>query len=148
MNQSESHYYSSSGRHGESREVERRKTSSTIIKEEYIGQKREGEVRYVEVPVIEEVIRRVPKTEIVEVERVVPKYEYEYVDRIVEMPQIQYVDRQVEVGSLISFIFINPSFPCFWEMKLPTLSPGTATVEMFFLGVPLSSSFLSFISGP
>lgn len=83
------------------REIDRRQASSTILREEYLGKVPEGEVRYVEVPVIEEVVKRVPKREVVEVEKIVPRYEYEYVDRIVEVPQIHYVDRQVEVGSLL-----------------------------------------------
>lgn len=82
------------------RELQRRQASSTILKEEYLSQLPEPEIRYVEVPVYEEVIKRVPKKEIIEVERVVPKTEVEWVDRIVEIPQIQYIDRQIEVPQI------------------------------------------------
>lgn len=80
------------------REVERRQASSTIVHEEYLSAlPQQGEVRYVEVPVVEEVVRRVPKKEVIEVEKIVPRYETEWVETIVEVPQIQVVERQVEV---------------------------------------------------
>eukprot|EP01053_Blabericola_migrator_P012810 Blabericola_migrator_1__12809@NODE_825_length_6370_cov_320_094241_g582_i0_p3_GENE_NODE_825_length_6370_cov_320_094241_g582_i0NODE_825_length_6370_cov_320_094241_g582_i0_p3_ORF_typecomplete_len343_score57_61IMCp/PF12314_8/0_015IMCp/PF12314_8/5_4e12IMCp/PF12314_8/25IMCp/PF12314_8/1_2e03DUF1380/PF07128_12/1_7e02DUF1380/PF07128_12/7_2_NODE_825_length_6370_cov_320_094241_g582_i038934921 len=72
--------------------------NSTVLREEFLGQApQQDQIRYVEVPVIEEVIRHVPRREVVEVERRVPRVEVEFVERIVEVPQIQYVDRQVEV---------------------------------------------------
>jgi len=47
----------------------------------------------IEVPVIEETIRYVPKREVVEVEKKVPKYEITYVEKVVEVPQIRIVDK-------------------------------------------------------
>eukprot|EP00917_Polyrhabdina_sp_WS-2016_P004080 GHVP01009321.1.p1 GENE.GHVP01009321.1~~GHVP01009321.1.p1 ORF type:complete len:309 (-),score=51.08 GHVP01009321.1:54-980(-) len=57
-------------------------------------------VRYVEVPIVEEVIRHVPKKQIVEIEKLVPKREIEWIDKIVEVPQIKYVDKVVEVEKI------------------------------------------------
>jgi len=58
------------------------------------------EIKYVEVPVIQEIIKEIPKKEIVEVERRVPVIDYQYVDKIVEVPQIHYVDKIVEVPQI------------------------------------------------
>lgn len=49
-----------------------------------------------EVPIVENVIRKIPKRQIVELPKIVPKYEVEYVERLVETPQVKYVDRVVE----------------------------------------------------
>eukprot|EP01071_Lankesteria_metandrocarpae_P007818 Lankesteria_metandrocarpae@DN4792_c0_g1_i1.p1 len=54
-------------------------------------------VRYVEVPVIQEVIKEVKKEEIVEVEKRVPRYDIEYLEKIVEVPYVEYIDKYVEV---------------------------------------------------
>lgn len=71
---------------------------SQILREEVLGSyPQQDQVRYVEVPVVEEVIRHVPKREIVEVEKKVPRYDVEWVERIVEVPHVQYIDKQVEV---------------------------------------------------
>ncbi|XP_055388959.1 mucin-2-like [Condylostylus longicornis] len=75
----------------------RRQVSSVILSEEFLtAPPSDMEVKYVEVPVIEEVIKRVPKREIVEVEKIVPKYEVEIVERVVETPRVEYIDRFVE----------------------------------------------------
>jgi len=47
----------------------------------------------IEVPVIEERIRYVPKREVVEIEKKVAKYEYKYIEKVVEVPQVRYVDK-------------------------------------------------------
>lgn len=54
-------------------------------------------VKYVEVPIVQEKIVHVPKTEYVEIEKKVPKYEVETVERVVEVPRVEYIDREVEV---------------------------------------------------
>eukprot|EP01071_Lankesteria_metandrocarpae_P007612 Lankesteria_metandrocarpae@DN4730_c0_g1_i3.p1 len=55
-------------------------------------------IKYVEVPVIQEVVRHVPGAEeIIEIERKVPRVEVEYIERLVEVVDTQYVDRVVEV---------------------------------------------------
>jgi len=78
-----------------------RKISSVVVGEEYLGAlPNYDEVRYVEVPYIEEVVKHVPRREVVEVEKRVPKYEYEYIEKIVEIPQIQIVDKHVEVPQI------------------------------------------------
>lgn len=78
-------------------EQSRRQISSVVIAEEFLGpMPPETTVTYVEVPVVEEVIRHVPKLTVVEIEKIVPKYEVEYVERVVEVPQIQYIDRAIE----------------------------------------------------
>jgi len=75
--------------------------NSTILREEILGnQNLQDQVKYVEVPVIEEVIRHVPKKEYIEIEKKVPRYEYEWVERIVEVPQIQVVDKYVDVPQI------------------------------------------------
>eukprot|EP01054_Gregarina_sp_Poly1_P001769 Gregarina_sp_Poly_1__1768@NODE_1459_length_4095_cov_53_046425_g966_i0_p1_GENE_NODE_1459_length_4095_cov_53_046425_g966_i0NODE_1459_length_4095_cov_53_046425_g966_i0_p1_ORF_typecomplete_len426_score36_26IMCp/PF12314_8/0_079IMCp/PF12314_8/3_4e13IMCp/PF12314_8/1_8e04IMCp/PF12314_8/2_5e03_NODE_1459_length_4095_cov_53_046425_g966_i011932470 len=79
---------------------DQRRISSVIVREEYLsgnGAPPADEVKYVEVPFIEEVIRTVPRREVVEIEKRVPKIEYQYVDKTVEIPKIEYVDRIVEV---------------------------------------------------
>eukprot|EP01071_Lankesteria_metandrocarpae_P008335 Lankesteria_metandrocarpae@DN4939_c0_g1_i3.p1 len=82
---------------GQQQVTSERVMSSTIVSEHQINAPPENSVQYIEVPVIEEVIRHVPKKEIVEIQKRVPRYEYEWVERIVEVPQIQYVDKHVEV---------------------------------------------------
>lgn len=74
--------------------------SSNIIGEENLQAQPEDSVQYIEVPVIEEVIRHVPKREVVEIEKRVPRYEYEWVEKIVEVPQIQWVEKHVEVPQI------------------------------------------------
>lgn len=83
-------------------EQSRRHVSSVVLLEELLGPPPEprNTVRYIEVPVVEEVVRRIPKHSVVEVEKHVPKYEVEYVDRIMEVPQVAYVDRTVEVPTI------------------------------------------------
>lgn len=74
-----------------------RPISSQIVSEQYFDKAPQPNVRYVEVPVVQEVIKRVPVKQVVEVEKIVPKYETTYVDRIVDVPQVHVVDRQVVV---------------------------------------------------
>eukprot|EP01055_Gregarina_sp_Pseudo9_P000986 Gregarina_sp_Pseudo_9__985@NODE_1633_length_1437_cov_631_085837_g1513_i0_p1_GENE_NODE_1633_length_1437_cov_631_085837_g1513_i0NODE_1633_length_1437_cov_631_085837_g1513_i0_p1_ORF_typecomplete_len317_score46_96IMCp/PF12314_8/0_0059IMCp/PF12314_8/8_1e14IMCp/PF12314_8/1_8e04Phage_hub_GP28/PF11110_8/3_4e03Phage_hub_GP28/PF11110_8/15Phage_hub_GP28/PF11110_8/48DUF5520/PF17658_1/65DUF5520/PF17658_1/1_7e03DUF5520/PF17658_1/18_NODE_1633_length_1437_cov_631_085837_g1513_i03461296 len=74
---------------------------SVVLREEILGSyPQQDQVRYVEVPVVEEVIRHVPKREVVEVEKRVPRYDVEWVERIVEIPQVQYIDKHVEVPQI------------------------------------------------
>lgn len=88
--------------------------SSTILKEEILqtaggaGRSAEDNVRYVEVPYIEEVIKQVPRKEYVEVEKRVPKYEVEWVERTVEVPKVEWVDRHVEVPQIKEMIRFVP----------------------------------------
>lgn len=90
-------------------EQSRRQVSSVVVSEQVIGELPEsGGIKYVEVPVIEEVIKRVPKKEIIEVEKVVPKYEVEYVERVVEVPQIHYIDKQVERPTVQEILIHKP----------------------------------------
>eukprot|EP01069_Polyplicarium_translucidae_P013408 Polyplicarium_translucidae@DN949_c0_g1_i1.p1 len=69
---------------------------SSIIGEE-TGMGTEPRIRYVEVPVYEEVIRRVPKKEYVEIEKRIPKYEVEWVEKYVEIPDVRYIEKHVEI---------------------------------------------------
>lgn len=78
-------------------EQSRRQISSVVVSEEVLGEvPTDGGVRYVEVPVIEEVVRTVPKREVVEVEKVVPRYEVQWVEREVTVPQVVYLEKHVE----------------------------------------------------
>ena len=77
-------------------EISQRKISSVVVQSQQL-EKTEPEVRYVEVPVIEEVTRHVPVKQVKEVVTRIPKIEIEYVDRQVEVPQIEYRDCHVEV---------------------------------------------------
>jgi len=54
----------------------------------------------IEVPVVEDVVRYVPKIQVVEVEHKVPKYEYQLVDKIVEVPYKRIVDVFEEVEEI------------------------------------------------
>jgi len=92
--------YSAADQSGMQTREETRKVSSTIISESYMNEMPEENVKYVEVPVIQEIITHVTKKEIIEVEKRVPKYEYEYIEKIVEIPQIQIVDKHVEVPQI------------------------------------------------
>lgn len=77
--------------------------NSTILREEWFsGFPEQDHIKYVEIPVVEEVIRHVPRREYVEVERKVPRYEVEYIERIVDVPQIHFVDKHVDVSLYIS----------------------------------------------
>ncbi|KAH0480659.1 MAG: uncharacterized protein KVP18_000735 [Porospora cf. gigantea A] len=55
------------------------------------------QVRYVEVPVIEEVVRHVPRKEVVTIDTHVPRYEVETIEKVVEVPRIEIVEKTVEV---------------------------------------------------
>merc|ERR1739838_561788 len=76
-----------------------RKISSVVVFEE-AEMVPEKNVRYVEVPQYEEIIKHVIRKEIREVEKFVPKIVEEWVERIVEMPQIEEVVRHVEVPQI------------------------------------------------
>jgi len=54
----------------------------------------------IEVPVVEDVVRYVPKIEVVEVEKKVPKIEVQYIEKIVEVPFVRIVDKIVEVDQV------------------------------------------------
>merc|ERR1712070_130631 len=73
-----------------------RKVSSVVVFEE-AEKVPERNVRYVEVPQYEEVVKHVAKKEVREVEKFVPRVVEEWVERIVEIPQIEEVVRHVEV---------------------------------------------------
>jgi len=73
-----------------------RKVSSIILHEEN-GQVPEPNVRYVEVPRYEEVIKHIPVKEVREIEKVVPKVIEEWVERVIEVPQYEEVVKHVEV---------------------------------------------------
>lgn len=76
-----------------------RRISSTVLSESWLSGGGPESVTYVEVPVVEKVVREVPRLEIVEVEKRVPKIEVKYVDKIVEVPSTRYVDKLVHVRS-------------------------------------------------
>ncbi|KAH0480015.1 MAG: hypothetical protein KVP17_004536 [Porospora cf. gigantea B] len=81
-----------------SREVDTRQVSSRVVDVAAFEQHSVREhVRYVEVPVYEEVIKEVKKRETRNVERRVPKIEVEVVDKVVEVPEVRWVDKEVEV---------------------------------------------------
>eukprot|EP01057_Protomagalhaensia_wolfi_P001480 Protomagalhaensia_wolfi_Nauph_80__1479@NODE_1897_length_1285_cov_1736_543339_g545_i2_p1_GENE_NODE_1897_length_1285_cov_1736_543339_g545_i2NODE_1897_length_1285_cov_1736_543339_g545_i2_p1_ORF_typecomplete_len318_score63_41IMCp/PF12314_8/0_0014IMCp/PF12314_8/1_6e12IMCp/PF12314_8/1_8e04Phage_hub_GP28/PF11110_8/8_6Phage_hub_GP28/PF11110_8/27_NODE_1897_length_1285_cov_1736_543339_g545_i22021155 len=85
--------------------VSERLLGSTVLREEFLGSfPQQDQIRYVEVPVVEEVVRTVPKREIIEVEKRVPRIEYEWVERVVEIPQVQYVDKHIEVPQIHEMI--------------------------------------------
>jgi len=73
-----------------------RKVSSVVVFEEAANVPQKN-VRYVEVPQYEEVIKHVARKEIREVEKFVPKLVEEWVERVVEVPQVEEVVRHVEV---------------------------------------------------
>ncbi|KAH0484899.1 MAG: hypothetical protein KVP17_003845 [Porospora cf. gigantea B] len=77
------------------REIEQRTISTRIVHQEDLPAKEN--VRYVEVPVYQDVVKEVTKKETRHVEKRVPKYEVEIVDKVVEVPQIQWVDKEVVV---------------------------------------------------
>lgn len=61
-------------------------------------------IRYVEVPVIEEVIRQVPIRQEVVIEKYVPRIEEIWVDKIVEVPEVVYQDKFIDVPVHEEFI--------------------------------------------
>lgn len=61
-------------------------------------------IRYVEVPVVEEVIRHVPKRQEVVIEKYVPRVEEVWVDKIVEVPEVVYQDKYIDVPVHEEFI--------------------------------------------
>merc|ERR1739838_293034 len=73
-----------------------RKISSVVVFEE-AEKMPERNIRYVEIPQYEEVVKHVARKEIREVEKFVPKIVEEWIERIVEIPQIEEVVRHVEV---------------------------------------------------
>ncbi|KAH0471962.1 MAG: uncharacterized protein KVP18_003464 [Porospora cf. gigantea A] len=77
------------------REIDQRTISTRIVHEEDMPAK--DTVRYVEVPVYQDIVKEVTKKETRHVEKRVPKYEIEVVDKVVEVPQLQWVDKEVEV---------------------------------------------------
>eukprot|EP01053_Blabericola_migrator_P001801 Blabericola_migrator_1__1800@NODE_1489_length_4433_cov_646_042602_g977_i0_p2_GENE_NODE_1489_length_4433_cov_646_042602_g977_i0NODE_1489_length_4433_cov_646_042602_g977_i0_p2_ORF_typecomplete_len546_score68_11IMCp/PF12314_8/0_097IMCp/PF12314_8/1_8e06IMCp/PF12314_8/1_8e04CspB_prodomain/PF18425_1/43CspB_prodomain/PF18425_1/59_NODE_1489_length_4433_cov_646_042602_g977_i02431640 len=101
--------------YGESYTQETRKVSSVVLESTVLGEiPQQDNVRYVEVPTVEEQVKIVTKKEVREVERYVtrPEIEYvervvvvpktEYVDKIVEVPRVEYVDKQVKVPQVIT----------------------------------------------
>jgi len=76
-----------------------RKVSSVVVFEE-AETIPEKNIRYVEVPQYEEVIKHVARKEIREVEKFVPRIVEEWIERIVEVPQMEEVVRHVEVPQI------------------------------------------------
>merc|ERR1739838_723931 len=80
-----------------------RKISSVVVFEE-AEKMPERNIRYVEIPQYEEVVKHVARKEIREVEKFVPKIVEEWIERIVEIPQIEEVVRHVEVPQIQEII--------------------------------------------
>eukprot|EP00915_Cephaloidophora_sp_WS-2016_P006275 GHVH01008266.1.p1 GENE.GHVH01008266.1~~GHVH01008266.1.p1 ORF type:complete len:372 (+),score=67.87 GHVH01008266.1:268-1383(+) len=81
-------------------ETGHRKVSSIILHEEVTGEVPEPNVRYVEVPQYEEVIKHVIMKETREIEKIVPKIIEEWVERVVEVNHVETVVKHVEVPQI------------------------------------------------
>eukprot|EP01057_Protomagalhaensia_wolfi_P004307 Protomagalhaensia_wolfi_Nauph_80__4306@NODE_439_length_2516_cov_511_255955_g331_i0_p1_GENE_NODE_439_length_2516_cov_511_255955_g331_i0NODE_439_length_2516_cov_511_255955_g331_i0_p1_ORF_typecomplete_len534_score151_31IMCp/PF12314_8/15IMCp/PF12314_8/7e09IMCp/PF12314_8/7_7e03IMCp/PF12314_8/1_8e04IMCp/PF12314_8/6_8e03Activator_LAG3/PF11498_8/1_1e03_NODE_439_length_2516_cov_511_255955_g331_i01081604 len=83
--------------YGESYTQETRKISSVVVESTPLVDVQQDNVRYVEIPTVEEQVRHVIRKEVREVEKIVTRPEIEYVERVVVVPKIEYVDKTVEI---------------------------------------------------